>query len=337
MSSDLDLVTGFKKPHKSVVVAYDLALDQSMYRVPDNVLKEIKEEFNVEFDPVNCPNKRKFNPNAEIYWGNRIEESMLVSMPNLKWVHFGSVGINRLRNYQKSNLIISSSKGLVTDSMVTHIISLIGIFSRKIDMFFEKKNKPPTRDDYDMYFQDLKNYNELKILILGLGEIGSNLSEKLFYLGCHVDSFARTKRQNRFVSKQFLSLNSIDRLNQYDFVISLLPENKETINIINKEFLKKLNPNSIFINMGRGTTVVENDLVEALDKNVLKMAILDVTAKEPIPFDSDIYKNPKIFFTPHIASFSPSYWNKQKKIFAYNLKCFFENKIKNMINLETNT
>ncbi len=334
MSSNQDLVTGFKKPHKSVVVAYDLALDQSMYRVPDKVLKEIKEEFDVEFDPVNCPNKRKFNPNAEIYWGNRIEENMLILMPNLKWVHFGSVGINRLRNYQKNNLIISSSKGLVTDSMVTHIISLIGIFSRKIDIFFLKKNKPPTRDDYDLHFQDLKNFNELKILILGLGNIGSNLSEKLFYLGCHVDSFARTKRQNIFVSKQFLSLNSIDKLNQYDFVISLLPENKETVNIINKEFLKRLNPNAIFINMGRGTTVVEDHLLEALDNNDLKMAILDVTAKEPIPLDSDIYKNPKVFFTPHIASFSPSYWDRQKKIFKHNLKCYLENKIKNMINLE---
>ena len=57
--------------------------------------------------------------------------------------------------------------------------SLIGIFSRRLDIFFEKKKDPFTRNDYDFYFSELKNFNELKILIIGLGNIGSYLYKYL--------------------------------------------------------------------------------------------------------------------------------------------------------------
>ena len=136
MNLNQDLDIEFLKNTSSKLIVYDLALKQRMYNIPNEILAKIKKEYPIKFEAINCPNLKRTNKEAEIYWGNRIDKDILEMMPNLKWVHFGSVGINRLNNVNKKNLIITSSKGLVSESMISHTISLIGIFSRRLDIFF---------------------------------------------------------------------------------------------------------------------------------------------------------------------------------------------------------
>ena len=334
MSLFQDQVTKYNSNKKLTLVAYDLCLNQSMYRVPRKIVRELERDFSIKLDPVNCPDKKKLNPLAEIYWGNRIELNMMNEMPNLKWVHFGSVGVDRLNNYTKKDILITSSKGLVTESIVTHVISLIGLFSRRIDVFFDNLGRPFNRNDYEKYFNNLKNFNELNILIMGLGDIGSVLAEKLFFLNSKVDGVSRSKSENKFVLNQYNLKECLEHLHKYDFIVSLLPENNETKNFVNYDFFKKLSRNSIFLNVGRGSTVVEDDLLKALNNKILRKAILDVTTIEPLSKDSLIYKNKNIFLTPHIAAFSPTYWELEEKLFRYNLKCYQNNEISKMKNLE---
>ena len=61
---------------------------------------------------------------------------------------------------------------------------------------------------------------------------------------------------------------------------------------------------------------------------------MDVTSVEPLPKDSIMHKHPRIFLTPHIASFSPSYWPLQEKLFVHNLRCYLNENIDQMINIE---
>ena len=128
---------------KNLNIAYDLGLKQSMYCVPEYSIQDIKESFPVNLRLINTENTPKTWDSAEIYWGNRISHEMLKKMPNLKWVHFGSVGINRLKNLGESDILITSSKGLVTSAMTTNIISLIGTFARKLDIFFQNESTRP--------------------------------------------------------------------------------------------------------------------------------------------------------------------------------------------------
>ena len=107
-----------------------------------------------------------------------------------------------------------------------------------------------------------------------------------FYLGCKIDSISKNKKINKFVENQFSYKESYPNLKKYDYVISLLPENRETNKLLNFNFFSNLNPDSTLINIGRGTTINEEDLVRALDKNFFKRAILDVTSVEPLPKDS---------------------------------------------------
>ena len=173
---------------------------------------------------------------------------MIDKMPELKWIHFGSVGINRINNIKKKELIITSSKGLVSSAMKTNIISLIGIFSRSLNVFFnEAVEKPSSREQFEKYFQGLKNYDEINILIIGLGDIGQSLAKDLTLLGAKVDGISRNKKYLKFINNELSFIEAKNQLNHYDFIISLLPEDNSTIEILDYDFFRSLSKNSIFL------------------------------------------------------------------------------------------
>ena len=316
-------------------IAYDLGLKQSMYCIPKASILDIKENFPVNLRLVNTENTEKTWELAEIYWGNRIEPDMIEKMPKLKWIHFGSVGVNRINNLKRKDLIITSSKGLVNSAMSSNIISLIGCFSRNLNVFFNNETKmPKSRDEFEKYFDSLKNFDELQVLILGLGNIGQYLAKKLYSLGVKVDAVSRKKKNLQYINKELSFSEIYNRLNKYDFVISLLPENNSTKNILNYDFFSNLSENSIFLNAGRGSTCVEKDLIYCLDQGNPKLVILDVLQNEPLSAESEIFKHPKTFLTPHIFAFSPSYWPKEINLFKKNLTFYLKNNFNRMENLE---
>ncbi|MDC3232425.1 NAD(P)-binding domain-containing protein [Prochlorococcus sp. AH-716-A09] len=321
-----------------IKIAYDLGLNQSMYSVPKGVIQNLENNYPVKFKLINTPTTQKIYSDAEIFWGNRIDLNMANQMSKLKWIHFGSVGINRLNNFQRNNLIITSSKGLVSSAMSTNIISLIGIFSRNLNKFFQVENeRPKSRDDFENYFHDLKNFDELKILILGLGDIGKFLAKNLYQLGAKVHGVSLTKKNLSFIEKELDFCESKQNLHKYDFVVSLLPENSSTKNILDFDFFSKLSKDSIFINAGRGSTCLEKDLIKSLDLGSPKTAILDVVQNEPLAIIDDIYNHPKTFVTPHIFAFSPSYWPLEINLFEENLENYLNDNYLNMKNIEYNS
>ena len=319
------------------LIACDLALDSPMYSLPKNIYQKLISKYPIDISFVNCSGFPKIKSNASIYLGNRIEPEMILKMPELKWVHFGSVGINRLNKRLDNNeeLIITSSQGTVNSSMITNIISLTGIFIRRLDIFFKNKEIPFTRNDYDLYFNQIKDFQDLKILIIGLGNIGKELSEKFHALGSCVDGLSNTKKNYTFLNKNYISLNSINDMENYDVIISLLPENQRTQNFFDEKFFSKTSKDLIFMNFGRGSVLDEEALLRSIKKGSPKMSILDVTKIEPLPSKSKLFNNPNIFLTPHIAAFSPGYWEKEYSLFEYNLEKFISGDFESMLNRYT--
>jgi phosphoglycerate dehydrogenase-like enzyme len=58
---------------------------------------------------------------------------------------------------------------------------------------------------------------------------------------------------------------------------------------------------ALFINVGRGKTVVTRDLVQALKKGAIAGAGLDVVDPEPLPADDPLWQAPNVIITPHVA------------------------------------
>jgi phosphoglycerate dehydrogenase-like enzyme len=80
-----------------------------------------------------------------------------------------------------------------------------------------------------------------------------------------------------------------------------LPKTAHTTHYFNKDFYAMMKPSSIFMNIGRGVTVKESDLVDALKAKVIAGAVLDVFEVEPLSKESELWDLPNVLMTPHCA------------------------------------
>ena len=87
-----------------------------------------------------------------------------------------------------------------------------------------------------------------------------------------------------------------------DVVVSILPATTQTYNFIDKNFLKLMKKKSLLINVGRGLSINENDLINYLKKNKSFYASLDVFKKEPLSRTNPLWKLSNVTLTPHVAS-----------------------------------
>ncbi|MEO1653699.1 MAG: NAD(P)-dependent oxidoreductase, partial [Bacteroidota bacterium] len=136
--------------------------------------------------------------------------------------------------------------------------------------------------------------------ILGLGELGSDLAQKLVLLGFEVHGLSRSRKE--LASVHTYGQEAMDQfLSRINTLVCMLPATPATEGIINTSLLAKLPKNSFLINVGRGQQQVNQDILNALDNGRLAGAFLDVFPEEPLPASSPLWEHPKVFITPHIA------------------------------------
>ena len=152
--------------------------------------------------------------------------------------------------------------------------------------------------DTGRFFHELKGS---KFGIIGMGNIGKRVAQIATCFGCEV-SYYPTSGVAHCNNYPALSLEEL--LRSSDFVSIHSPLNQKTTNLITMREIKRMKPNTILINMGRGGIVNESDLAEALNLEIIAGAVVDVYQKEPIPSDHPYLrlKNPdKMLLTPHIG------------------------------------
>lgn len=121
-----------------------------------------------------------------------------------------------------------------------------------------------------------------------------------------------------------------------DIVVNILPLTDETKNLFDLEKFKRMKSSAIFVNVGRGQSVVTKDLLKALDNKDIAYAALDVVDEEPLPEGHPIYEREDILLTPHIAGNLEDYTAEVFSIFIENLHQLSQGKKieKNVVDLE---
>eukprot|EP00092_Neocalanus_flemingeri_P016751 GFUD01018116.1.p1 GENE.GFUD01018116.1~~GFUD01018116.1.p1 ORF type:complete len:298 (-),score=65.92 GFUD01018116.1:5-871(-) len=145
--------------------------------------------------------------------------------------------------------------------------------------------------------QDLKNYrclNELKIGILGVGQMGKCTAKIFKSLGSEVFGLVNNKREpSNDIDKYFTPADLPELLSSVDYVVSILPATPGTDNILGGGILSNCK-NVGFVNIGRGNVIQEEEVIEALDNGWLRGAALDVFNVEPLPSESNLWNHPKV-------------------------------------------
>jgi phosphoglycerate dehydrogenase-like enzyme len=164
----------------------------------------------------------------------------------------------------------------------------------------------------------IRQLHGARVIILGAGACGRRIAALLSPFGGEVRFFARSAREA--VLKSTAALDAA--LPQADVVINTLPQTPETIGVVGRDRLARFRPTALFVNVGRGSALDEAALVEALNSGRLGGAVLDVTAIEPLPASSPLWKHPRVILTQHTGGRFPGETAAKVSRFLENFRRF---------------
>ncbi len=141
------------------------------------------------------------------------------------------------------------------------------------------------------------------VLVVGLGGIGTAVARRAHGLGTFVIATRNSSRSGPdFVGYVGLSDELLTLAARADVVVNALPITPKTTNLFNRAFFDAVKPGALFINVGRGGSVVTDELVAALEDGRIAGAGLDVTQPEPLPADHPLWQMDNVIITPHVAA-----------------------------------
>lgn len=165
----------------------------------------------------------------------------------------------------------------------------------------------------------------LTVGILGVGTIGSRVAKFLKQRGSTIYGFAKHPRSiEEFGDFDKIVTDISDLLMECDYLCNVLPSTSETRGLLNGNVLQKCLKKPVFINIGRGDIIKEEDLIYALKEKWISKAVLDVFETEPLPPNNLLWKIPEVIITPHIGSITQHHQVAQ--CFTENYKRFLSGK-----------
>jgi phosphoglycerate dehydrogenase-like enzyme len=162
-----------------------------------------------------------------------------------------------------------------------------------------------------------------RVLVVGMGAIGSAVAARMAALGATVTGIRRRPSSSVDGSVTVAGPEQLHGLlPTADVVVVAAPHTRETRGVIGAREIALMSPNAILVNVSRGQLVDEPALVEALRGGRIAGAALDVFADEPLPDDSPFWTLPTVLITPHTSGFRPDHWDAATALFADNLRRF---------------
>ena len=259
----------------------------------------------------------------------KIDSEILQNCKKLKVISRHGVGYDNIdTNFLKKNNITLLVTGTTTStSPAEHIMFMILNISKGKDLYDRSVRNGKFGTIMHMKHQTFELFSK-KILIIGFGRIGRKLIKKClgFEMEVYVyDPFVDKKTIESFGGKKVSNLD--DGLKVTDILSLTVPLNKETNNMINMKKMKMMKKTSIIINISRGGVVNEKDLNEALEKEIIYGAGLDVFEKEPPGDENPLLKNKKVLLSPHAATFTKECVSDMAIQTAQNIIDFFDDKL----------
>lgn len=223
----------------------------------------------------------------------------------LRWVQVSSSGVTRYdtREFRAlaagRGLAVTNSATVYHEACAVHALSFLLAHTRQLPRAL-RSSAANGSAEWLALRAAVGTLRDETVLILGYGSIGRRLAELLRPFGATVVAYRRQPRGDEDVlvvtAKELPAA-----LAGADHVVNILPESGETVGFLDRARLARIKPGAVLYNIGRGSTVNQPALVEALRSDRLAAAWLDVTDPEPLPDDHPLRAEPNCHITPHIA------------------------------------
>lgn len=249
----------------------------------------------------------------------RIE--LLEEMPSLKWYQAWSAGVDHLLEHEgvrSADFLITSASGIHPVPVAEHIFSLLLSLSRGLvrnNLYRQERRWEKVEQE------SLFELEGRTMLILGAGKIGRRTATVARAFGMRVIAVKRNHLERLGPFDEVVPIEAFrEYLSEADVVLNILPLTADTAGIFGRGEFAHMKSDAVFINVGRGKTVDQGALIEALDRGVIRAAGLDVFDPEPLQETSPLWRMENVAMTCHYGGFTPHYEERAEEIFLANLR-----------------
>ncbi|MDN4527604.1 D-2-hydroxyacid dehydrogenase [Fictibacillus fluitans] len=257
--------------------------------------------------------------NAEILitLGEDLNREYLEEAVHLKWIMVISAGMDRMpfQVIKEKGILVTNARGIHKTPMAEYTLGMMLQTARQAKTLI--KHQEQRIWDRSVPMSEISGR---VIGILGAGAIGSEIARLSKAFGMTTLGFNRSGEDVEYVDRMYSERELDSILQESDYLVSVLPATEETRGFLSHEHFRLMKKSAVFINIGRGTTVVQEDLKLALEQGEIAHAVLDVFEEEPLPAEHPLWNMDNVTITPHLSGISPLYQYRAIQLFAENLE-----------------
>jgi phosphoglycerate dehydrogenase-like enzyme len=249
--------------------------------------------------------------------GRRLLEPAWGSAGSLRWIQTASAGVDGLLfpELVESHVVLTNARGVFDGALAEHVMAMILLFAKDVLGLVDRQR------DLEWRNRDAETLEAKHLLVVGVGPIGRAVGKAGRAFSMLVRGVGRTAKPGDVVFSTVMGIDELhDGLTWADYVVDVLPATPKTHHVFDAEAFAAMNPWTRFVNVGRGSTVDEAALVEALRTRAISAAALDVFEDEPLPSDSPLWTLPNAVVSPHVAGDFAGWRESVVELFVQNLE-----------------
>ncbi len=240
---------------------------------------------------------------------------VITTLPYVRWVQATYAGVEPLLDPSlHRDYLLTNARGVFGGLMTEYVFGYLLLHERRIFERFQAQQE-------HRWDGSITGMLRGKIIgLLGVGSIGAHLAQMAKHFEMKVRGYTRSSEASPDVDVYYHGSDLPVFANGLDYLISVMPNTKETRHIVDASLLNVLPSHALFINVGRGSAVDEAALIHALEAKQIAGAVLDVFDEEPLPKDHPFWDAPNLLMTFHTSA--PSLPEDITKLFVENYKKF---------------
>ena len=242
----------------------------------------------------------------------------------LKQLQILSAGTDRLDmpRLKEKNIGIYNAKDVYSVPIAEFtLMRILEIY--KSARYFEalQKDKKTTKK------RDLVELFGKTCAIYGYGSIGREIAKRLNAFGVKTIGVSRSGKKDEFIDKVLNLIESKPYVNEFDIVVSCLPQTEETRAFFNQAYFADMKKNAVFVNISRGGVVDEKALMDAIKSEKLLGVALDVFEIEPLPQESALWGFANAYLSPHNSFASTIMYDRLFERIFKNLEIYLKENV----------
>jgi phosphoglycerate dehydrogenase-like enzyme len=264
----------------------------------------------------------------------------LALAPRLRWVQLHMAGVNALHDhpvYRDGRITLTTTSGVHASAVAEYAVTTMLALAHRVPRMVEWHGRggwPPDADRWRLFVPT--EIRGATLGVIGYGSIGREVARiaktafAMTVFACKRDPTRRADEGYRLPGtgdpggtlpdEWFAPDALLTMLSRSDVVVMCAPLIPETRHLIDAAALSAMKPSAYFINVGRGATVDEHALAQALGERRIAGAAVDVFVEEPPPAGHPLYALANVILSPHVSGFVPSYDDRCCDLFSENLR-----------------